>query len=30
MKSNWEKRHLLKKDLFTSDLNLKNFFKSLT
>ena len=30
MKSNWEKRHLLKKDLFTSDLNLKNFFNSLT
>ncbi len=29
MKSNWEKRHLLKKDLFTSDLNLKNFFNSL-
>ncbi len=30
MKSNWEKRHLLKKDLFKSDLNLKNFFNSLT
>ena len=30
IKSNWEKRHLLKKDLFTSDLNLKNFFNSLT
>ena len=30
MKSNWEKRHLLKKDLLTSDLNLKNFFNSLT
>ena len=30
MKSNWGKRHLLKKDLFTSDLNLKNFFNSLT
>ncbi len=30
IKSNWEKRHLLKKNLFTSDLNLKNFFNSLT
>ena len=30
MKSNWQKRHLLKKDLFKSDLNLKNFFNSLT
>ena len=30
MKSNWGKRHLLKKDLFKSDLNLKNFFNSLT
>ena len=30
MKSNWEKRNLIKKDLFTSDLNLKNFFNSLT
>ena len=30
MKSNWQKRHLLKKDLFKSNLNLKNFFNSLT
>ena len=30
MKSNWGKKHLLKKDLFTSDLNLKSFFNSLT
>ena len=30
MKSNWGKRHLLKKDLLTSDFNLKNFFNSLT
>ena len=30
MKSNWQKRHILKKDLFKSDLNLKNFFNSLT
>ena len=30
MKSNWEKRYLLKKDLLTSDFNLKNFFNSLT
>ncbi len=30
MKNNWGKRHLLKKDLFTSDLNLKNFFNSST
>ena len=30
MRSNWEKRHLLKKDILTSDFNLKNFFNSLT
>ena len=30
MKSNWEKRHLLKRDLLTSDFNLKDFFNSLT
>lgn len=30
MKSNWEKKHILKKDLLTSDFNLKNFFNSLT
>ncbi len=30
MKSNWGKRHLLKKDLLKSNLNLKNFFNSLT
>ena len=29
MKSNWGKRHLLKKELLTSDFNLKNFFNSL-
>ncbi len=29
MKSNWGKRHLLKKDHLKSDLNLKNFFNSL-
>ncbi len=30
MKTNWGKRHLLKKDLLTNDFNLKNFFNSLT
>ena len=30
MKSNWGKRHLLKKDYLTRDFNLKNFFNSLT
>ena len=30
MKSNWGKWHLLKKDLLTSDFNLKYFFDSLT
>ena len=30
MKSNWGKRHLFKKDHLKSDLNLKNFFNSLT
>ena len=30
MKNNWEKRNFLTKDKFTNDLNLKDFFNSLT